>query len=269
MLGTWVEINFLTEPITLEKAGIKVFRSSQVNLRNINESLEYRTITTRGYVSHKKMVGANPKSLENQTLQVGDILISSRAKLERVILVTERDLEPDIPTVAMNGMIIIRTGDENLSNFIKYYLELPIVKDAINNDRRTRKEGKRIVPIELISELQFPDIFKNNFQKFKEYTDYFESIISTARRINITLNKLVDLQLGVACAIGIDNKNSYNPDEWEKLNKSLGNLYIDLGRIVHSAEIPEGYTYGDEIMGMFALLLELPEPTPNQANGKT
>ena len=264
MLDAWVERNFLTESITLEKAGIKVFRSSQVNLKKINESLEYMIITTN--MSFKKKIGANPKSLENQTLQVGDILISARAKLERINVVTEVNLGHGIPIVAMNGMIIIRTGDENLSNFIKYYLELPIVRDTINNDRRASKDGKRIIPIELITELHFPDFFKNNFQTFKEYTDYFKSISFTAHNISITLNKLVDLQLGVACANGIDNGNSYNPDDWKKLNESLNNLYVDLGKIAHSAEIPDGYTYGDEIIGMSPLLLDtrLPEPTPKK-----
>ena len=104
MLDAWVERNFLTESITLEKAGIKVFRSSQVNLKKINESLEYMIITTS--MSLKKKIGANPKSLKNQTLQVGDILISARAKLETINVVTEVNLGHGIPIVAMNGMII-------------------------------------------------------------------------------------------------------------------------------------------------------------------
>ena len=275
MLDAWIKRIFLTEPITLEKAGIKVFRSSQVNLRTQNESLEYRMITAR--MLHNldepedyptEMVGANPKSLKNQTLQVGDILISARAKFETIGLVTMEVLEPVIPTVAMIGMIIIRTGNENLSSFIKYYLELPIVQDYINNDSRTIKQGKRIIPIELMSELQFPDIFKNNFERFEEYSSYFKSIISTSRRINITINKLVDLQLGEACTIGIDNKNSYNPDEWEKLDKSLNNLDVDLGRILNSAGRPGGYTDIDEAMRMFLAMTELIELGTNKENGK-
>ena len=169
MLYTFIKENFHTEPTTLEKSGIKVFRSSQVNLRTTNKSLEYRIITTSElhylhnleYYPEKK-VGANPKSLENQTLQVGDILIANRARFKTIGLVTKKILEtgmPTVPTVAMNGMIIIRTGDENLSNFIKYYLELPEVQNSINNDYRAIKDGKRIIPIELILELQNQDIF--------------------------------------------------------------------------------------------------------------
>ncbi len=277
LLYTFIKENFHTEPTTLEKSGIKVFRSSQVNLRTINESLEYRIITTgelhylHELVNYpEKKVGANPKSLENQTLQVGDILIATRARFKTIGLVTKKNLEAGISTVAMNGMIIIRTGDENLSSFIKYYLELPEVQDSINYDSRASKDGKRIIPIELISELQFPDILKINFQTFKKHNDYFKLITSKTQSINVALNMLVDLQLAGACNMDIDNDNSYSLDKWRKVDESLNSLSRSLTSIFNSAKLPAGYANDvDVIMAIWEPLVEFSnKPTSNQTNGK-
>ena len=110
----------------MKDSGIEVFRSTQVTLRTIDENLKYKEITIGQLPiigNAKRKQGANPKTIARQTLQAGDVLISARSKLEKVGLVRDRDLRGNMPTVAMNGMIIIHSGSEELGYFIKSYLD--------------------------------------------------------------------------------------------------------------------------------------------------
>lgn len=263
-LEEFIKIRFNTEASTLHDEGIKVFRSAQVSLTNPDPDLVFYEVSAafapNGNTQKKKKKGANSKTLINQTLKVGDVLISARTKLKKVTLIEDKLLNKEIPTVAMNGVIIIRTGNINLGQFIKYYLELPEVQDYINNDPRTSKKGKRIIPIKLISELQFPNIFKNDFQAFVKHNNYFESISSKAQSINIILNILTDLQLAEACTIDIDNDNSYNLDRWKKVDESLDSLRRSLESTNISIRVQNGDTRYQEILHMLTPLLESPYP---------
>ena len=134
---------FDTKAILLKNTNIKLFKSAQVNLKNIDESIEYKEISAGNLsIEEKRPVskkGANPVSLNNQKLQVGDVLISARSKLSKVKLIRSHDLSGKVPTVAMKGIIIIRTESEDLGFFVKYFLELPEVRDYINNDNSSKQ----------------------------------------------------------------------------------------------------------------------------------
>ncbi len=162
--------------------------------------------------------GANPVSLNNQKLQVGDVLISARSKLSKVKLIRSHDLSGKVPTVAMKGIIIIRTESEDLGFFVKYFLELPEVRDYINNDNSSLdKNGKRKIDMEFLLNLPFPDILNNDFGMFTKYKKYYSDIETAAFRTNKRIADVRNKQLANSYKLDLNNSNSYNPSDWEEV----------------------------------------------------
>ena len=223
MLEEHIKNFYRAKITTLKESGIHVFRSAQVTLRKIDDNLEYREISI-GKLHHpdskKIKTGANPTSLKKQALQAGDVLISARSKLGKVGLIRERDLSKRIPTVAMNGIIIIRSGSEELGYFIKSYLESEEVQDYVNNDPRTVKNGKRVITTDIILELPFPDIIQKDFSTFKEFKEVLDSIRSKSFMLQRIIANLGNLQLAQASLQDITDINSYNPDDWNEIKEA-------------------------------------------------
>ncbi len=227
MLDEYIENIYRSKKTTLDESGIEVFRSTQVTLRNIDENLKYREISI-GQLPQLKSTsvkrGANPITLKRQTLHAGDILISARSKLERIGLVLNRHLRDNIPTVAMNGIIIIRTGNEELGYFIKSHLEASEVQEFVNNDPLTIKNGKRVITADIILQLPFPDIIKKDFSIFKEKKEFIDSLRSKSFRFQTRIARLGNLQLAKASSLEITNADSYNPAEWKKIEDALNEV---------------------------------------------
>ncbi len=243
MLDEYIENVYKTKKTTLNESEIKVFRSTQVTLRNIDKNLRYIEIPI-GQLSQSRhpfvKTGANPITIKRQTLHAGDVLISARSKLEKVGLILDEYLDLKIPTVAMNGIIIIRSGSEALGSLIQSYLQSPEVQELVNNDPRTIKNGKRVIATEIISELPFPDIIQKDFSIFKEKKELFDSIGFEFSKLHKSINFLSHLQLAKATSADITNADSYNPAEWEKIEdilnsaqKEIESLKEKLGIKVH------------------------------------
>ncbi len=219
-LDIYIEDFYKSEKTNLKDLGIKVFRSTQVTLRNIDKKLMYREITigqlpiTR---SAKDKQGANKKTVARQTLQAGDVLISARSRLGKVGLIQDRDLKDNIPTVAMNGMIIIRSGSEELGYFIKSYLESSKVQESVNNDPRTIQKGKRVITTDIILELPFPKIIENDFSTLKEYNEFFDSIRTQSIGLQAKISILCNLHLSKLSSQEITNTDSHIPNEWREI----------------------------------------------------
>ena len=226
-LDEFIKNFYGSEKTNLKDSGIEVFRSTQVTLRTIDENLEYKEITIGQLPmigNAKRKQGANPKTIVRQTLQFGDVLISARSKLEKVGLVRDRDLRRNMPTVAMNGMIIIRSDSEELGYFIKSYLESSEVQEFVNNDPRTMQNGKRVITTDIILELPFPSIIEKDFSMFKKYKEYFDLIHSKSFRTQTRLSRLRNMQLAKAYLLDINVEDSYNQSEWQKIDDTLNEM---------------------------------------------
>jgi len=227
---------FGTGVVLLKDTNIEVFKSAQVNLKNIDEGLEYMKIPVsqlsslgNKYITEK---GANKVSLDNQKLQVGDVLISARSKLNSVKLIRHYDLNKRMPTVAAKGIIIIRTKNENLGFFVKYFFELPEVKDYINNsDSSLDKYGKRKIDIEFILNMSFPDILNNDFNTFAKYKEYYSRIEGMEFKINRKITKIRNKQLADIYRRDLNNPDSYNEKDWQEIKSLYEKINSTLDRI--------------------------------------
>lgn len=159
---------------TLAEIEVKVMRSSQVRLGNNLQHVEYCEITPRnirpyGAFNYDRdlKTEANIISLKNQTLHAGDILIPSRSKLSDIALFQDKKYPKksiyfEKPVVAANGMVIIRTENNDLAEFIEYYFYLPEVQNYINQNPKIRKSNGRVtITTDFVSTLPFPSIIKN------------------------------------------------------------------------------------------------------------
>lgn len=234
-LEEFIKIRFDTKALTLHDRGIKVFRSAQVSLTNPDLDLEFYEVSTalspNGDNQRKKKKGANPKTLMNQVLKVGDVLISARTKLGKVTLIEDTLLNKEIPTVAMNGVIIIRTENIDLGHFIKYYLELPEVQNIVNSDARTINNGKRRISKDFILELPFPNISAHSLALLQDNMDYLSNIQSKAFHIYDEMKYFQDLQLAQAYSSKIAKKDSHNLEVWQEFEERLNNLKKQLDTI--------------------------------------
>lgn len=228
---------FDTKIVLLKDTNIKLFKSAQVNLKNIDDNIEYLEISAGNLSMQEKRpvrkIGANPVSLNNQKLQIGDVLISARSKLSRVRIIRAHDISRNIPTVAMKGIIIIRTENENLGFFIKYFLELPEVKDYINNDSSSLdKNGKRKIDMDFLLSLPFPDILNSDFSMFTKYKEYYSDIERIAFTSNRRIANARNIQLANSYKLNLNDETSYNVDKWKKIE----NLYEQINNIIDDLE---------------------------------
>lgn len=228
---------------TLAEIEVEVMRSAQVRLGSNIQHIEYCVITPKnirpnGDFNYDRDIKTevNPISLKNQTLKAGDVLIPSRSKLSDIALFKDKKIpEHSIyfgkPVVAANGMVIIRTKNNDLAEFIEYYLYLPEVQNYINTHPNIRKTNGRIaITTDFIETLPFPSIIKTeDLSKFRQYKHKLHVIQQQLAKAADLLRSQKDNTLA-----NLYSENTIQSvSQWEEFDiefKQLKHKYQDLFR---------------------------------------
>ncbi len=230
----FIKNRFKCNVTTLAEIGIKVKRSAQVTLGSTIEEIEYCEITPKnirpyGDYNYERNIKtqANPVSLKNQTLQAGDVLIPSRRKLSDIALFTDKKIsEGSIyfgkPVVAANGMVIIRTENNDLAKFIEYYLYLPEVQSYINRNPKIRKSNGRVnITTDFIETLPFPSIIATeNLSKFGQYKHKLHIIQQKLEKSA----EILRANKNDTLANLYNDNTTLNVNKWEKFDVEFGQL---------------------------------------------
>lgn len=225
-LEKFINEKYHTDAITLRKAiqqnsQIKIFNSTYVNTNNRDDTLQYIEIPIsniqKQLIIDERKKSANPISLKNQTLKVGDVIFPMRRRLDHVLLIKERDIR-SVPLVVSKWALIIRTESEKLGLFIQTFLQEPEVKSYLNGVAVT-SSGIIKITRNMIYDMPFPNIFDKDLTFFFNSEKKYSDIEEKSGTMNYAIKTLKKMQLNRAYQDGINNKESYCLEEWRKLEK--------------------------------------------------
>ncbi len=219
---------------TLAEIEVKVMRSSQVRLGDNLQQVEYCEITPKNIrpygdfnYDRNLKTEANITSLKNQTLQAGDILIPSRRKLSDIALFKDKKISKGSiyfgkPVVAENGMVIIRTKDNDLAGFIEFYLYLPEVQSYINRSPEIRKANGRIaITTDFIANFPFPSlIMDEDLSKFSQNKHKLHII---QQRVEKSA-EILRLKKNDTLSSLYNDNDILDVDKWEKFDNEFRQL---------------------------------------------
>ena len=223
--------------ITFDQASIEIKKSAQVRLKN-EKPKEYFEIGTQAISSEgdltkddlKKCDKANIGSLNNQMLKEGDVLITMRAKFKYAKVVNPELLSDELPVVAIKGQIILRTGDMEKAEFLKFYLERDEIRDYINNHEDAKvkvkvgtgyKDKYNIEP-KIIQNILLPDTINSDLSLFIENSLIIKSVVTKGNEFADRLELLSNKHREKFCKTDIQNTDTYSDIKlWEALRDEL------------------------------------------------
>jgi hypothetical protein len=214
---------------------IKIFKSTQVDAQNTDDTLKYREISiskTKDPLEITTKNSANPISLKNQKLEEGDIIIPMRKKLDHVLLLSQNHITSSTPTVVSKWAIIIRTGDINLGYFIKDYLEKKEVIDYIDS-YSISVNGRRSITQDIIYDMPFPNIINYDFSMFATNKKFYGDIDSKRFKILHNFNKVRNEQLRQVYKKGLNKEEAYNLEIWNDIDKHFDSILANFEKLTN------------------------------------
>jgi len=243
----FVDKNYMgTECTTLGEATERVFQSSQVRVRNM-KPMDYYEILPQDipligdseYRKTKLQSEANPVSIENQKLQLGDVVFSSRNRLSNIEIITEELLSYGT-IVVKNGSIIVRTGNVTEAVLIKAYLNRQKIKDYVDYHSKPKEKHKiRAIRSDLIASLPFPSATKESLAVFKECSEELDAPGRKAGEFSKKIQSLLELNKNSACRKDMSKRDNYNLALWEKVESKLDEMLESLKDIELSKEVED------------------------------
>ncbi len=225
-------------PITFEDAGVEIKKSSQVRIKT-QKPVQYYEISGSDISSEGKLSmdesnlkdKANLGSLENQKLMVGDVLLTIRIKFKQVKIVTKEVLSHDLSVVASKGLLVLRSGDIEKAEFLKFYLERDEIKALINNHKNAKlPNGRPSIGPDVIKDVLLPDTINGDLSLFIGNSSKIENVVDRGKSFVDTLQYLYDKNREKFCREGIENPSTFDIEKWEKFGIGLEEL-IEAGKI--------------------------------------
>lgn len=188
-----------TKIIKLKNITKKISVVSKVRIGKLRDCTNYDEVSLNyldeyGVVqvqkSNKEMGPAAQTAIDRQNLAKGDLLMLHRGKVGKIGLV---DKSYSRPTIGNNSMIRIqfeKNFDSKLPKFVQAYLQLPYVKQYIDDQISASKDRKMITSA-WISELPIP-LFKDTIFGFDEFINTRVALLNEAKKMQNAANKLVE-----------------------------------------------------------------------------
>ena len=244
-MSSSIKYPYSADTIKLSDASMKVFNSAQINLKGVDKDLKYMEIPVNALTemdttnkwNFQQKIGANPTSLKNQSLEIGDVLISGRTvSSHKIAIIGNKHLHNTLPTVAINGMVIIRTKDIDLASFIKFYLEQFSVQHELALLGSNLK-GMRRITKDTILQLLFPNILNKDFKKFNHYQSKYNSLLLSISETHKQFEKLKKQRLSEALYTELNNDSFYVPERLEELSHMINDLKAEIEHYLHPETI--------------------------------
>lgn len=227
----FIKEKFNCDVTTLANTGIEVKRSAQVRLGKLEPMRYYELTSSDLGKGHGACMGkeveteANLVSYNNQKLLDGDIVISARTKLNRVFLYNKKR-QSRSPLVPANGLIVIRTKNLDLAEFIEYYLSLAEVQEYINNNPEIKNQatGRIAISTDFIENLPFPAVLGSDFSVFTKNKKEMYSISFMLSKARNALNNNTDETLQQVYKKDMMDDTSYNIEELKQFKDEFKKL---------------------------------------------
>jgi hypothetical protein len=227
------------EDITTKIAGISKVRVGKDRTYTDYDEISLNDINEYGMVyipKNPKEVGpANYTAIRSQILQPGDIVMTQRGKVGKVGLIGNNYKRAIVGNNSMIRIQFPHNRNNETSQFVQAYLQLPYVREYLNNQITCGSVDRKILSAATLSNLPIP-MFKEGDGQFTEFLYTRKELSIEAARIEKELQELIELYAKIkddCVALGI---NKY--DELQAINikdkgvlSKLSGLREDLGKI--------------------------------------